>query len=226
MKDAQAERQGLNRAAARPPPPSRSAAAAGESWRRPAFLSASSSCVWRITDFRHKSAIRHTHVQTLAPASTRSRAICASMERSPISSRKMVPPSAASKRPMRLCSAPVKAPFSSSTRSPESERYGVGKTYAMAVAALWWLARYDDGIVLTTSSTFRQVKSSSSHKTKAVLREAWFGWRSKRATKAAISRCSPEIPATARLGGGAGWIRTPGAARAPLYTGVGIGESK
>src|SRR5216683_1436191 len=32
--------------------------------------------------------------------------------RSPISSRKMVPPSAASKRPTRRCSAPVKAPFS------------------------------------------------------------------------------------------------------------------
>src|SRR5579864_816469 len=37
--------------------------------------------------------------------------------------------------------------------------HGVGKTYALAVAALWWLARYDDGIVLTTSSTFRQVKT-------------------------------------------------------------------
>lgn len=29
----------------------------------------------------------------------------------------------------------------------------------MAVAALWWLARYPDGIVLTTSSTYRQVRS-------------------------------------------------------------------
>ena len=37
--------------------------------------------------------------------------------------------------------------------------HGVGKTYALAVAALWWMARYDDGIVLTTSSTFRQVKT-------------------------------------------------------------------
>ena len=35
----------------------------------------------------------------------------------------------------------------------------MGKTYALAVAALWWLARYPDGIVLTTSSTFRQVKT-------------------------------------------------------------------
>ena len=37
--------------------------------------------------------------------------------------------------------------------------HGVGKTYALAVAALWWLARYPDGIVLSTSSTFRQVKT-------------------------------------------------------------------
>ncbi len=37
--------------------------------------------------------------------------------------------------------------------------HGVGKTYALAVAALWWLARYPDGIVLTTSSTFRQVRT-------------------------------------------------------------------
>lgn len=37
--------------------------------------------------------------------------------------------------------------------------HGVGKTYTLAVAALWWLARYPDGIVLTTSSTFRQVKT-------------------------------------------------------------------
>src|SRR5690348_9189123 len=34
-----------------------------------------------------------------------------------------------------------------------------GKTFVMAIAALWWLARYADGIVLTTSSTFRQVKT-------------------------------------------------------------------
>jgi len=37
--------------------------------------------------------------------------------------------------------------------------HGIGKTFALAVAALWWLARYPDGIVLTTSSTFRQVKT-------------------------------------------------------------------
>jgi len=36
--------------------------------------------------------------------------------------------------------------------------HGVGKTYALAIAALWWVTRYSDGIV-TTSSTFRQVKT-------------------------------------------------------------------
>src|ERR1700683_1618308 len=34
--------------------------------------------------------------------------------------------------------------------------HGVGKTFTLAVAALWWLARYHEGIVLTTSSTQRQ----------------------------------------------------------------------
>jgi phage terminase large subunit len=37
--------------------------------------------------------------------------------------------------------------------------HGVGKTCVLAVATLWWLARYKDGIVLTTSATFRQVKT-------------------------------------------------------------------
>jgi phage terminase large subunit len=37
--------------------------------------------------------------------------------------------------------------------------HGVGKTFILAVAVLWWLARYEDGVVLTTSSTFRQVRT-------------------------------------------------------------------
>lgn len=37
--------------------------------------------------------------------------------------------------------------------------HGVGKTFTLAVAALWWLARYRDGVVLTTSSTERQVRT-------------------------------------------------------------------
>jgi len=37
--------------------------------------------------------------------------------------------------------------------------HGVGKTFTLAVAALWWLARYPEGIVLTTSSTLRQVRT-------------------------------------------------------------------
>ena len=37
--------------------------------------------------------------------------------------------------------------------------HGVGKTFTLAVAALWWLARYPEGIVLTTSSTQRQVRT-------------------------------------------------------------------
>jgi phage terminase large subunit len=37
--------------------------------------------------------------------------------------------------------------------------HAVGKTFTMAVAVLWWLARYRDGIVLTTSPTQRQVRT-------------------------------------------------------------------
>ena len=37
--------------------------------------------------------------------------------------------------------------------------HGVGKTFTLAVATLWWLARYQDGIVLTTSPTQRQVRT-------------------------------------------------------------------
>jgi reverse gyrase len=37
--------------------------------------------------------------------------------------------------------------------------HGVGKTFTLAVAALWWLARYRDGVVLTTSPTLRQVRT-------------------------------------------------------------------
>ncbi len=37
--------------------------------------------------------------------------------------------------------------------------HGIGKTFTLAVAALWWLARYREGIVLTTSPTQRQVRT-------------------------------------------------------------------
>ena len=37
--------------------------------------------------------------------------------------------------------------------------HGVGKTFSLAVAALWWLARYPEGIVLITSATQRQVRT-------------------------------------------------------------------
>jgi len=37
--------------------------------------------------------------------------------------------------------------------------HGVGKTFTIAVAALWWLARYTEGIALTTSPTQRQVRT-------------------------------------------------------------------
>jgi len=37
--------------------------------------------------------------------------------------------------------------------------HGLGKTFTLAVVTLWWLARYSEGIVLTTSPTQRQVET-------------------------------------------------------------------
>ena len=37
--------------------------------------------------------------------------------------------------------------------------HGVGKTFTLAIATLWWLARYPEGIVLITSPTQRQVRT-------------------------------------------------------------------
>jgi phage terminase large subunit len=37
--------------------------------------------------------------------------------------------------------------------------HGFGKTFILAAAVLWWLARFKDGVVLTTSSTYRQVQT-------------------------------------------------------------------
>ena len=37
--------------------------------------------------------------------------------------------------------------------------HSAGKTFALAIAALWWLARHPEGIVLTTSPTQRQVRT-------------------------------------------------------------------
>ena len=51
---------------------------------------------------------------------TRSSAICVSAGSSPISSRKIVPPSATSNLPRRCCNAPVNAPFSWPNNSRQS----------------------------------------------------------------------------------------------------------
>ncbi len=37
--------------------------------------------------------------------------------------------------------------------------HGTGKTFTLAIAVLWWLTRHEHGLVLTTSPTFRQVKT-------------------------------------------------------------------
>ena len=45
------------------------------------------------------------------------------------------------------------------TRTAVKACHGIGKTFTLAVVTLWWLARYPDGIVLTTSPTQRQVRT-------------------------------------------------------------------
>jgi hypothetical protein len=37
--------------------------------------------------------------------------------------------------------------------------HAVGKTFTLAAATLWWLARYREGIALTTSPTQREVRT-------------------------------------------------------------------
>lgn len=44
-------------------------------------------------------------------------------------------------------------------RTAIKSSHGIGKTFTLAVAVLWWLARYREGIALTTSSTQRQVRT-------------------------------------------------------------------
>jgi hypothetical protein len=44
-------------------------------------------------------------------------------------------------------------------RTAVKAAHGVGKTFTLALATLWWLARYPEGIVLTTSPTQRQVRT-------------------------------------------------------------------
>jgi phage terminase large subunit len=45
------------------------------------------------------------------------------------------------------------------SRTAIKSSHGTGKTFTLAIAVLWWLTRYEHGIVLTTSPTFRQVKT-------------------------------------------------------------------
>jgi hypothetical protein len=44
-------------------------------------------------------------------------------------------------------------------RTAVKAAHGFGKTFTLALATLWWLARYPEGIVLTTSPTQRQVRT-------------------------------------------------------------------
>src|SRR6267154_2627075 len=67
--------------------------------------------------------------------STRRSLVCNSRGISPISSKKIVPPLATSKRPMRCAIAPVNAPFSCPNSSLSSKPVGIGKSNANAITA-------------------------------------------------------------------------------------------
>jgi hypothetical protein len=61
--------------------------------------------------------------------------------------------------------------------------HGAGKTYTLALAALWWLARYEHGMVLTTSPTFRQVRTQLWSEIHRALSQSKFDWGEVKATE-------------------------------------------
>ena len=61
--------------------------------------------------------------------------------------------------------------------------HGVGKTFTMAHAVLWWLVRYADGVVLTTAPTLRQVETQLWLEVHRVAARAKFSFPEINATK-------------------------------------------
>jgi phage terminase large subunit len=61
--------------------------------------------------------------------------------------------------------------------------HGAGKTYTLALAVLWWLARYENGIVLTTSPTFRQVRTQLWTEIHRAIALSGFGFGEVKATE-------------------------------------------
>ena len=57
------------------------------------------------------------------------------------------------------CEAEILRSIKTHRRTAVKACHGVGKTFTLALATLWWLARYREGIVLTTSPTQRQVRT-------------------------------------------------------------------
>jgi phage terminase large subunit len=61
--------------------------------------------------------------------------------------------------------------------------HGAGKTYTLALAVLWWLARYENGVVLTTSPTFRQVRTQLWTEIHRAIAHSGFGFGEVKATE-------------------------------------------
>ena len=99
---------------------------------------------------------------------TRSSLAWVSRGSSPISSRKSVPPSASSKRPMRRAMAPVKAPFSwpnsSLSTSPAGRAAQLTLISGLAVRRLWeWIARAISSLPVPVSPLISTVASVGGH---------------------------------------------------------------
>src|SRR6202158_2931412 len=57
------------------------------------------------------------------------------------------------------CEAEILRSIKTHRRTAVKACHGVGKTFTLALATLWWLARYRVGIVVTASPTQRQVRT-------------------------------------------------------------------
>ena len=73
--------------------------------------------------------------------STRSSFACTGRARVPISSRKIVPPSARAKRPRRFAVAPVKAPFTWPKSSDSSSASGMAAQFTLMSGMSCWALR-------------------------------------------------------------------------------------
>src|SRR5216683_167437 len=101
----------------------------------------------RNADREYVEPVEEVHTET----AVRNSAIWVSAGKSPTSSRKSVPPSADSKRPIRRWSAPVKAPFSCPNNSDVISACGIAAQFTRTKARV---ARFDLACIARATSSF------------------------------------------------------------------------